>query len=142
MPNLSPIPPEDSIRAFVCALSGHSKVHSATRRDGTYLLDVVLRTGTTLLVQMTNIYVVGTADVIEVLSQNATVGAIVTLSAWNMVSSEARDFGRGRGVGVFTWREMFGALNYKKYWLYEPIPLELDPKNADRERHRRRRAWN
>ena len=142
MSNLSPIPTEGSVRKFVDALSSHDKVCSATRRDSTYLADITLHSGTTLLVYMTNIYVVGVADVEEVLRENQGVRVVVTLSAWNMVSMEARDFGRSRRVGVFTWSDLFGALNYKKYWLYEPMPLDIDPKDVDRERQHRRGAWN
>jgi hypothetical protein len=142
VPDLNSTPTDDSVRAFVDAVANHDKVLSATRRRCTYLVDVRLKNGPGLLVHVTNIYVVGVADVQEVLTEHADVKVLVTLSKWNMVSDDARDYGRERMVGVFTWSDFFGALNYKKYWLYEQLPMDIDRKDVGRERQRRRRVWN
>jgi len=136
------VPHERSVRAFMTALDGHDKVVSIARRPGTYMLDIALSSGTTLAVFMTNIYVVGEADVQEILTEHNDVDCAVTLSAWNMTSGDAVDYGRQREIGVFKWPEFFGAINYGKYWLYEEIPLGIDSAKATAERKRRKRVWN
>lgn len=142
MANARETPDERSIAAFTNALSGHNKVVAVTQRDGTFLLDVQLENGTTLAVFMTNLYVVGQADVIEIQADNPGVDCIVTLSAWNMTASDAVEYGREREIGVFKWKEFFGAINYRKYWLYEELPLGIDAAKAAAERKRRWRVWN
>lgn len=142
MANARDIPDETSVTAFTTALEGHDKVKSVARRAGTYVLDVALSSGRKLAVFMTNLYVVGEADVREILAKHADVNCVVTLSAWNMTSGDAVMYGRQREIGVFTWKEFFGAINYRKYWLYEAIPLGTDATKAAAERTRRRRVWN
>jgi hypothetical protein len=142
MANTCEVPDESSVTAFMTALDGHDKVANAARRSGTYLLDVALHSGAKLVTFMTNIYVVGEADVQEIRSLHADVNCVVTLSAWNMTSAAAVSHGRQQKVGVFNWKEFFGAINYRKYWLYEEMPLGIDSAKATIERKRRRKAWN
>lgn len=143
MSNTSNFPREDSIDLFLAALSSHNKISHTQRRLGTFVVDVVLQeSGMTLAVFMTNIYCVGEGDVLEILRDFPDVDAIVTLSSWNMVSTPAARFGAERVVGVFTWKDFFGAINYRQFWLYEPIPFNLKPHEVDRERRRRRDEWN
>lgn len=140
MANARETPDPQSIEAFITALQGHSKIVSASHRSGTYLLDVRLENSTRLVVYMTNLYVVGEADVVEILGGHPDVNCIVTLSAWNMTGEDAVTYGRSRMVGVFKWKEFFGAINYRKFWLYEELPY--DAAKAAAERKRRRTAWN
>lgn len=91
---------------------------------------------------MTNVYVVGEADVAQALQANPDVRVVVTLSMWNTVSDAARTFGRTRKVGVFGFRELLGALNYEKYWLYESLPVDTSDSEDAHEKQRRRREWN
>jgi len=142
MANLTDTPQPKSIAAFLDALAQHNQVRSGVRRNGEGLLDVALLTGQSLVVNVTNIYVVGVADVVQAIRDHAGMNAFVTLSAWNMVSTAAWEYGRDRQVGVFTWSEFFGAINYKKYWLYQAIPLHLKGAELARERKRRNLAWN
>lgn len=142
MANARDTPDDKSIAAFTNALSGHNKVVGVTHWPGTFVLDVELENGSTLSVFMTNIYVVGEADVVEIHAANPDVNCIVTLSAWNMTAEDAVEYGRDRKIGVFTWKDFFGAINYRKYWLYEELPLGIDDAKAAVERKRRRKAWN
>ncbi len=142
MANARDVPDDRSVTAFMTALDEHDKVVSVARQPGTYVLDVALSSDSTLAVFMTNIYVVGEADVQEILTQHADVNCVVTISAWNMTSGAAVAYGRQREIGVFKWNEFFGAINYRKYWLYEEMPLEIDSAKATAERKRRRRVWN
>lgn len=142
MANARNEPDESSIKAFVNALEGHGKVDVAKRRPQSYLLDLEMSGGNTMTVFVTNIYVVGEADVRLILAQHPDANCVVTLSSWNMVSSDAARYGREREVGVFKWGEFFGAINYRKYWLYESVPVGLSAAQAASERRRRRVAWN
>jgi hypothetical protein len=142
MANARDVPEEKSVRAFMTALDSHSKVSIVSRRHTKYTLDVKLESGTSLAVFVTNLYVVGEADVREILSNHPDVNCVVTLSAWNMVSGAAMLLGRQLEVGVFTWKDFFGAINYRKYWLYEELRLGISAAEAAAERTRRRRIWN
>ena len=105
------IPDESSIDAFVAALETHDTVTRVARRSGTDVVDIELQSGRILAVFMTNIYVVGEADLQEIQRRHVDINAIVTLSAWNMTSEDAVKYGRERKIGVFTWKEFFGAIN-------------------------------
>lgn len=142
MANANDIPEERSVTEFIRALRQHDKVSSVSRDSDERTLEVTLTTGTALRICMTNIYCVGEADVREFLDDSPSPNVIVTLSAWNMVSADAAAYGRQRQKGVFTWKDFFGALNYKKYWLYEEMPHGLDSCEMAAERRRRRSAWN
>lgn len=141
MGNLSKIPDPESVTKFVLALDQHSKVTSVMLESPT-LLTVKLAVGNLLQVETSNIYCVGEADVREILAENPTLNSIVTLSAWNMVTNDAAQYGRERQKGVFTWKQFFGAINYRKFWLYEEMPTGLKPPEIAQERKRRDRAWN
>jgi hypothetical protein len=142
MANASDTPEERSINEFMRAVRQHDKVSAVSRNLGEFTVEISLKAGTTLRVLMTNIYCIGEADVREFLDNDPRIDVIVTLSAWNLVSEDAASYGREKRKGVFTWKEFFGALNYKKYWLYEDIPYGLDNKELVAERRRRRSAWN
>jgi len=71
---------------------------------------------------LTNIYTVGRADVIEILSIAPLTNAIVTMSAWNSYSSEAKSYAKENGVGLFKFAEFLGAVYYagKRFLDYTP----------------------
>lgn len=142
MPNASDIPEDSSIAEFMRTLRQHNKVSCVARERESLMVDLTLRSGTRLRVRMTNIYCVGEADVREFLDEDPGLDAVVTLSSWNLVSFDAAAYGRERKKGIFTWKQFFGAINYRKYWLYEEIPFDLDSTELAAERRRRRRAWD
>lgn len=143
MANGSDTPDEQSIAEFIKTLCQHDKVASVNRDSGELTVEIsILGSSAILRVYMTNIYCVGEADVREFLDVHPSLSAIVTLSSWNQVSTDASAYGRDRKKGVFTWKQFFGALNYKKYWLYEDLPYGIDSKRLAAERKRRRTAWN
>ena len=61
---------------------------------------------------MTNIYVVGLADVYEILSGDDQLNAIVTMSGWNGYTTEAKKQCKEVGVGLFKFGEFLGAVYY------------------------------
>jgi len=142
MANASDTPDDTSVSAFEKALRQHSSVDSVTSDAEDLTLHITLTTGIVIRVRMTNNYCVGEADVREFLDSDPKLDAIVTLSSWNLVTSEAAEYGRERRKGVFTWKQFFGSLNYRKYWLYQDIPANFDSGQIIAEKKRRRSAWN
>lgn len=91
--------------------------------DELYQIINVTRKGkTSLRTFLTNIYIVSLADVYEIMSDNPDINAIVTMSAWNGYSIEAKSACKQRGVGLFTFKEFLGAVYYngKRFVDYTP----------------------
>lgn len=75
---------------------------------------------------LTNIYVVSIADVYEIMGEHPDLNAIVTMSAWNGYSKEAKQDCKQRGVGLFTFKEFLGAVWYKGPRFLNYTPPERD----------------
>lgn len=71
---------------------------------------------------LTNVYIVSLADVYEITAENPDIKAIVTMSAWNGYTREAKDHCVQRGIGLFRFSEFFGAVYYdgKAFLSYTP----------------------
>lgn len=48
----------------------------------------------------------------EILEENPSVTCILTVSAWNSYTGQAKDYAKSVGVGLFKFYEWMGALNY------------------------------
>jgi len=127
MPDANPryekIPRPESIEAFRTYVSGHSKVSEVQQLE-TVVFRVQKAYLTNIGVVLTNIYTVSQADVLEILSGSygITVNAIVTMSAWNGYTDEAKDYAESQNVGLFTFKEFMGALNFDghRFTTYRP----------------------
>lgn len=75
---------------------------------------------------LTNIYIVGEADVIEILAEAPEINTIVTMSAWNSYSHDAKIYAKEHDVGLFTFAEFLGAVYYdgKRFLDYTPPSAE------------------
>ena len=113
------LPRPESIETFIRYLNSNMTV-SNIERKGTQVIHVERVNHPPLLVFMTNIYIVGLADVHEILSETSEVGAIVTMSGWNGYTSEAKLFCKEQGIGLFKFNEFLGAVYYdgKEYLEY------------------------
>jgi hypothetical protein len=100
----------DSIDIFLRYVEGTSTVKSIeeVRRDR-YVID---RLKDQIDVVLVNIYTVSEADVLDILAEDPGVNAIVTVSAWNGYTKAAEQTALREEVGLFTFREFMGALNY------------------------------
>lgn len=95
---------------FESRLLGHTKV-KAVRRDGdVYIIE--RHSQPTVKVFLTNSYVVGLAEYYEVRGNVSDLDAIVTISPYNSVSGDAWREGQADRIGVFQFKEFYGALNY------------------------------
>jgi hypothetical protein len=100
-----------SVAFFEKAIGGHSRVQ-ALRAVGDQVYDVERVGLPSVRVWVCDVYEVTSADVAAILAEDPAVSAIVTMSMWNHVTAEAHAEGLDRGVGVFVFKELMGALNY------------------------------
>lgn len=113
MPDQNPmfekVPRPESIEALIRYLES-SKVVTTVERIDDQLIRVDRTNGAPITAFLTNIYIVGEADVFEILSQHGDVDSIVTMSAWNGYTSNAKTHCSREGVGLFTFKEFLGAV--------------------------------
>ena len=105
------VPRPESIETFIRYLSSNPVIISIERK-GLQLVDIIRNGKSNLKVFMTNIYIVGLADVYEILSEVGHVDAIVTMSAWNSYTQEAKEECRRKNIGLFKFKEFMGAVYY------------------------------
>lgn len=79
---------------------------------GPQLLLVQRKEGPDLKVFPTNIYIVGEADIYEILAEHSDLNAIVTMSGWNSYTKQAEELCKKRGIGLFKFKEFLGAVYY------------------------------
>ena len=106
-----PLP--SSVQTFEQYLLGHSRVAQIDRiQENIYRFS---RNGglESLIVIHSNIYILGTADVMELNSMVDNLQAIVLAGNWNSYTEDAKAFGKEQGIAIFRFREFFGALNYE-----------------------------
>jgi hypothetical protein len=105
-------PTFSNIEFFEAKLDEHTKVksHESPARQ----VYVIERHGKApVKLYLTNSYVVGLAEYFEVLARHPDLDAIVTISPYNSVATAAKNQGLADGVGVFQFKEFYGALNYE-----------------------------
>jgi hypothetical protein len=81
------------------------------KRDGD-VYEIERDSRPTVRVFLTNSYVVGLAEYYDICGKASDVDAIVTISPYNSVSGDAWRQGQDDGIGVFQFKEFYGALNY------------------------------
>lgn len=102
----------ESVGFFEKAIGGHSKVEGLLP-IGEQAYAVIRASLPTLRVWVCDVYRVSASDVAAILAEDPQIQAIVTMSNWNDVTVEAKEDGTARRVGVFTFKELMGALNYQ-----------------------------
>jgi len=105
------IPRPESIEAFIKYLNSNPIVINIERK-GLQVVEIIRKEKSNVKVFMTNIYIVSLADVYEILSEVEQVDAIVTMSAWNSYTKEAKEECKKRGIGLFSFKEFMGAVYY------------------------------
>jgi len=105
------LPRPDSIKAFIKYLSSNPVVQNIAQED-TQLVSIKRGGKTELKVFMTNIYIVGMADVYDILSEVDHVDAIITMSAWNGYTNEAKSECKRKHIGLFKFKEFMGAVYF------------------------------
>jgi hypothetical protein len=103
------MPRPESIAYFVKLLKGKDFIDSIEKRPEQEYAVCRPKHGD-LTVYLTNIYIVGVADVHEILAACPGADAIVTMSDWNGYSDEAKTLCAERSVGLFKFKEFMGAI--------------------------------
>ncbi len=115
------IPRPESIAFFQEKLQLHRGVRSVKQIESQIFL-ITKSNRKKITVFLTNIYIVWKADLYEILSAHAQINCIVTISAWNGYTNEAKEDSIRNNTGLFTFAEFLGALNYdeEKFINYSP----------------------
>lgn len=125
------VPRPESIEALLRYLHGNPVV-TEIEEIGPQVIQVTRVGKSTLTVFMTNIYIVSESDVAEI-SADHRVNAIVTMSAWNGYTRDAKTAAHTKGIGLFKFKEFLGAVYYEgKHF------LDYTPPDPDRKRRRPR----
>jgi len=61
---------------------------------------------------LTNIYIVSLADVCEIMALVPDLQVIITLSAWNSYTNDAKEYCKKQQIGLFKFKEFLGAVYY------------------------------
>ncbi|MFJ5623386.1 hypothetical protein ACIQD3_11730 [Peribacillus loiseleuriae] len=129
------IPRPESIEYFKTTLKGHSKVSDITQLE-TQLFKITKTNDKEFLVHLTNFYIVGEAEVYEILSNHSDIklDAIVTISNWNQCTSDGKIVAKQNDIGLFVMSDFLGAINYDGQNFINYIsPAELE---RSKSRHR------
>lgn len=126
------LPRPDSIKAFIKYVSSKTFVKNIEKLD-LQILKINREEKSSIIVYLTNIYVVSEADVIEILSDNPNIDCIVTVSAWNKYTKTANSEAKKNNIGLFKFKEFLGAVYYdgESFVNYEP-PTDDDPTLSNR----------
>ena len=128
--------PEPTAIAALCRyLKGNPVVSEIDQVE--YCLLVVRRNDKNdLKVFLTDTYILGETDIHEVLAQHNDLDAIINMSVWNRYTGSAKALCKGRGIGLFSFKEFLGAVHYsgKSFVDYEP-PIDEERDNKERSRN-------
>ncbi|HUZ72227.1 MAG TPA: hypothetical protein VMU87_04520 [Stellaceae bacterium] len=83
-----------------------------------------------LTVFLTNNYIVSQADVLEMIAAQPDINAIITMSAWNQYTGDAKDECKRRKMGLFTFKEFLGAVYYEGQKFVEYVPPDPNKPRA------------
>jgi hypothetical protein len=68
---------------------------------------------------LTGKYLFSASDYYDARKANSLITCIVLASAWNRYTSDAKSTAKNDHVGLFTMKELAGALNMHDLWTYE-----------------------
>lgn len=103
-------------RPTVDAVAQVDDHHFIVERDGK----------TTLVVYLTNKYMLSVADVMEILEESVETNCIVSTMGHNKYSPDAKQYCRDSGVGLFVAPEFLGAVYYDGERFLDYVPPERD----------------
>jgi hypothetical protein len=129
------VPRPESVQAFVRFVSSNGFVTNV-QQIKPQVYRITRRGRSDLLVFLTNIYVVGVADVHEIMATEPDLNAIITVSAWNGYSRDAKELCRSNKVGLFRFNEFLGAVHYDDKQFLDYVPPSEDEKRKDRRTRR------
>lgn len=108
-PKYEKLPRPESINFFEDSISRHKEV-SKLLKIGECYYEIQRKSKSTIYLFLTNIYIVGEADIIEIQGKSPGVNCILTISLWNSYSNDAKLLSRSIGVALFKYQEFYRAL--------------------------------
>lgn len=108
-PRFEKVPRPESIETLIKSLRS-SRVVTDVERIDDQLIRVDRSKKPAITAFLTNMYIVGEADAVEILSRHDGIDCIVTMSAWNGYTGKAKAHCSQEDVGLFTFKEFLGAV--------------------------------
>jgi hypothetical protein len=122
-------PRPESRKVFLDVFSKHQSVKTI-EQIGLPLFKIIKRNDSELRILLVNIYILSEAEFLEVYSQYPIIDAIVNSSNWNDYTARAKSLAKEHNIGLFSFREFMGALNYdNKRFFINYIPPEEREEN-------------
>lgn len=121
-------PRPESIEYFIKVVSSREFVVKVERLNN-QLFKVVRKEKSDITVFLTNIYIVSEADVYEITADHGNLNCIVTVSAWNSYTKDAKVLTKGMGIGLFQLKEFLGAIYYDRESFINYEPPKRDEEN-------------
>jgi hypothetical protein len=120
-PRYRDLPRSESITFFERSSTAHPAVTSVNKLEE-QRYEIKRESKSDVMVYLTNLYIVGIADVHEIIIKFPRVNCIVTISNWNSYSMEAKAFCQSQKIGLFKYKEYYGALYHDNdgFNNYEP----------------------
>ncbi|MFU1719518.1 hypothetical protein [Bacillus velezensis] len=106
----SQTPRLDSIEFFLRIISNHSKINSIEQIE-VPLFSIKKDNNDILRALLVDIYIIGDAEVLDLMSRYSGIDAIINISMWNKNTKSAKDMAREQEIGLFEIKEFMGALN-------------------------------
>ncbi|MFI8094043.1 hypothetical protein ACIF9R_38065 [Streptomyces sp. NPDC086080] len=105
------VPRPESLEVVRRSLARHNAV-SDYKEVSAQVYEIFRTRKSTVTLYVTNVYTVGVADVQEIIEEHPSVTCILTVSAWNGYTGQAKEYAKSIGVSLFKYKEWMGALNY------------------------------
>lgn len=115
------VPRPESVQTLIKYLKTNTKV-AKVEQESEQIIQVTRVALYQLRIFMTNIYTVSLADVYEIIAEDNQINAIVTMSAYNSYTADAKEFCKEKLLGLFEFKEFLGAVYYdnNKFLNYLP----------------------
>lgn len=126
--------PRPEHREFLVNCLGSRPTVSSVKVIDDFKMEVHRPSQSTIKLYLTNLYQLGVADVIEILSLAPETTCIVSTMDYNHYSDEAKEYAKEQKVGLFRARDFLGAVYFdgKRFLEYlSPREREARDRLAD-----------
>ncbi|MGV7098273.1 hypothetical protein ACWA16_04750 [Bacillus subtilis] len=106
----SQTPRLDSIEFFFNIILNHSKIENIKQIE-IPLFSIKKTNGDNLIALLVDIYIIGDAEILDLMSRYSNLDAIINISMWNKNTKSAKEIAKEQEIGLFDIKEFMGALN-------------------------------